>query len=129
MSASLYGVMFVKNDLAKAVALATKPSTDIAVAYPNNSFSVTGLDTLSFAPVAFSSSSTAPLRFTLKGSFTVTGTFPLSTLVAQLQDKNLAQSKAIFAAYSTIATAHATITPFWRHSFPNSADKISVIIK
>jgi hypothetical protein len=129
MRATFYGIMFKINDLVSAAAIAAKTSENISEAYPNNSFSISGLDSLVFTPSAPISGTNQPVNFTLKGSFTVTGTFPTDDIVSQLEGKNLAQSNAIFAAYSTIASAHAIITPFWRHSFPDSAAKISIIIQ
>ncbi|MEI6057870.1 MAG: hypothetical protein WCQ60_02760 [bacterium] len=129
MRATFYGIMFAKNNLVKAAALAAKPPKDVLAGYPNNQFTITGLDALTFTNPATNSVINQPFTFALKGVFTVTGTFPASDIISQLQGKTLAQSNDIFAKYSTIAGAHAILTPFWRHSFPNSPKKISIVVQ
>ncbi len=129
MRATFYAVMFKKNTLVKAAALAAKSTENIDVAYPNDSFSISGLESLTFTPTGSISDPSKPLNFTLKGTVNLTGTFPSDDIITQLEGKNLAQSNDIFAKYSTIASAHAIITPFWRHSFPDSPKKISIIIQ
>jgi hypothetical protein len=127
--ATFYGVMFKETDLAKTAAFAATPAEDLAVGYPNDSFSVSGLDSATFTPTSAVTSANQTITFTLKASLAITGIFPVADILKQLEGKTLAQSNAIFANYSTIASAHAIITPFWRHSFPASPDKIDIIIQ
>ncbi len=127
--ATFSGVMFKQNDLVKAIAQSAAPNLSLATLFPNDAFSIGGLPSLTFKSSIGSSTPTGPLTFSLKGTFSLTGTFSTGDLIQQVLGKNLAQSNAIFEKYSTIATAHAILSPFWRHSFPNSPQKVSVIIQ
>jgi hypothetical protein len=122
LQGSLYGIMFKESDLAKAIAPAQ------VAEFPPGNFVINNLESLKFVsanPVQSSGS----ISFTLSGSFGLVGTFPSDTLAQELTGVSVAQSKDIFAKYSTIISAHAIITPFWKHSFPDSLNKIIIDIQ
>lgn len=129
MRASLSGIMFKQKDLVKTIAQAGTPSILVDTSFPNNAFTTSGLSSLAFTSLTPTASSSAPFRFSLKGTFGLTGAFVVEDIINRLVGKTMAQSNAIFAGYSTIEGAHAIITPFWRHSFPDSPKKISIAIQ
>jgi hypothetical protein len=124
LKGSLYGIMFKESDLVKAIAPAQ------VAEFPPNNFVINNLDSLTFTPTnpaAFQSSDL--ISFSLSGSFGMVGTFPSIAVAKALTGLSVAQSKDVFAQYSTIMSAHAIISPFWKHSFPDSANKIIIDIQ
>ncbi len=127
--ATFYGIMFKENDLVKAIVQAALPSISMSTLFPDDAFVTPDITGLVFKKISSSTAPTGPITFSLKGTFNLTGTFSTADLIQQVLGKNLAQSNVIFEKYSTIATAHAILSPFWRTSFPDSPQKISVIIQ
>jgi hypothetical protein len=136
LKGSLYGIMFKESDLVKAIAPAQ------VAEFPPSDFIINNLESLTFTPtnpVAFqnilnsesqsNAQNSGLISFTLSGSFGMVGTFPSATIAQALAGLSVAQSKDVFAKYSTIMTAHAIISPFWKHSFPDSANKIIIDIQ
>lgn len=128
----LSGIMFKASDLVKAVAPAQ------VAEFPPGDFVINDLGSLQFVPsdpTAFKSvlynqnSTSSQISFTLSGSFGMIGTFPSDVLAQGLAGLSVPQSKDIFAQYSTIMSAHAIITPFWKHSFPDSPNKIIIVVQ
>jgi hypothetical protein len=126
----LYGIMFKASDLVKAIAPAQ------VAEFPPGDFVINNLSLLKFTPTnetAFQSildsQSSGQISFSLSGSFGLVGTFPSADVARALTGLSVAQSKDVFAKYSTIMTAHAIITPFWKHSFPDSSNKIIIDIQ
>lgn len=118
---SFYGIIFNTDALAEA----------IAPTQYNSSFNPEDLQSAIFTitnPQAFSFTNGTALNFSLKGTMNLVGIISTTTLASQLAGISLAQSNAIFKGYGAIATAHATIFPFWKHSFPSSPSRISVIV-
>jgi hypothetical protein len=121
MQASISGIIFQKTDLAEAIA----PSQY------SSSFIPEGLDTAVFTitnPQTFTTANGTVLNFSLTGNLDLVGTLSTSTLANQLAGISLAQSAAVFKGYGAIATAHATILPFWKRSFPSSPSRINIVI-
>jgi|GEM_PF-387451 hypothetical protein len=136
LKGSLYGIMFKQSDLVKAVAPAQ------VAEFPPGDFVINNLESLTFTPtnpVVFqnilnngsqsNAQNSGLISFTLSGSFGIVGTFPSTTIAQALTGLSVAQSKDVFAKYSTIMTAHAIISPFWKHSFPDSANKIIIDVQ
>ncbi len=130
LTGTLYGIIFKKMDLSKAVA------PNQTAEFPTTSLVIRGIESLNFVPTDMSAFATAlksqngaPVTFTLSGVFDLIGTFPSATVAQSLRGLSMAQSKAVFASYSTIASAHAIISPFWIHSFPGTTDKIYITVQ
>ena len=122
MQASLSGIVFNKIALAKTVAPTQYSS----------SFDPQGFESMQFTiinPQAFSYTNGAPLNFSLIGNMDLIGIVPTSTLTAQLSGLSSAGGTAVLKGYSAIGTAHVTMFPFWKHSFPSSPSRISVVIQ
>ncbi len=121
VQASFSGIIFKKTNLAQT----------IAPTQYNSSFDPQGLESAQFTinnPQSFSVTNGQPLNFSLKGTMNLVGIISTTTLTIQLAGVSLAQSVAVFKGYSTIATAHATILPFWKRSFPSSPSRINIVI-
>jgi hypothetical protein len=140
LKGTLLGIMFKENDLVKAIAPAQ------VAEFPPTNFVINNLSSLKFNPTdpaAFQNilnsqnqgngqgneQSNGTISFTLSGSFGLVGTFPTDGVAKALAGLSVAQSKDVFAKYSTIMSAHAIITPFWKHSFPDSSNKIIIDIQ
>jgi hypothetical protein len=122
MSGIFYGALLKKTDLAEA----------IAPTQYSDSYDPEGLESADFAvtnPQPFSPASAASIVFTLKGTLNLVGTFSTTTLASQLAGIALNSSQSIFKGYSTISSAHATILPFWKRSFPSSPSRINIVIQ
>jgi hypothetical protein len=121
MQASFYGIMFKKTDLAATIAPKQYTSSFTPEEIESAQFTITNPQT--FSPVTGTA-----LNFTLIGNLDLVGTFSSDQLKAQLVGISLDQSISVFKGYSAIATAHATILPFWKRSFPSSANRINIVI-
>jgi hypothetical protein len=131
---------FKKDDLDKAIL--TQVSPDIAGDLASSSVAISGTDKLQFtlaaapatstAPVAkTTASSTAPalspLHFTLDGSLNALWQYSSADLQNALAGKSKSDIPAITNAFPGIAKIQVTIRPFWKSSFPDDPQKISVV--
>ena len=123
----LYGIMFKKTDIMRNVA------PNQMAEFPANSYTLSGVESLVFTPINPSlftanlkNQSGDAISFALNGHVKITGTFQKDSLIKALSGVPVADSKAIFNRYSTIGNARAIITPFWRHTFPDSVSKITI---
>jgi hypothetical protein len=69
-----------------------------------------------------------PLSFTLKGVFRLIGTFSSKDLRENLVNKRLDEVNSVLSKYGTINSADVILRPFWRRTFPDTADRINVEI-
>ena len=135
VQATFYGAMIKQTDLAQIIA--ARAHIDLNSQFPNQSYAASGLDTAQFHLILsaqgktsaqpFSAKNGSTLSFGISGSVKIIGTVPAAELTQKLAGLSIAQSKAVFGSYGGIASAHAIITPFWKHSFPDSS-KITISI-
>ena len=122
MEGSLSAVVLQKANLAKVIS-----STQY-----NSSFDPQDLESAQFTitnPQTFSYTNGAILNFSLIGNMNLVGIVPTSTLATQLAGLSSTAGTAVLKGYSAIGTIHATMFPFWKHSFPSSASRISIVIQ
>ncbi|MFZ2763535.1 MAG: hypothetical protein WAX80_00640 [Minisyncoccia bacterium] len=123
MRANLSGVMFKKADLstnlaAKKVTLSSGELVDI-----------TNLDSLGLAfsaPVPADLLSSPEIKFSVTGQSSVVWRTDEVALKADLVGKNKRDILSILNNYPTILSATATIRPFWKSSFSDNAEDITI---
>lgn len=127
VTGTLYGIMFKKADIVRNVA------PNQLAEFPADSYTISGVESLVFTPIGsslfaanFRNQTGDTISFALNGHVKITGTFQKDSLIKALSGVPVVDSKAIFNRYSTIANARAIITPFWRHTFPDSVSKITI---
>lgn len=80
-----------------------------------------------------STSSTAygstPVTFSLAGSADLRWVVDSNALTAALAGKDQSAFQTIVNGFPSIQEARARIEPFWKHTFPNDATKIKIIVK
>ena len=128
------GAMLKRNDLARLIA--TDGGVNLSQHYANNSFTLSGLDTATYrqasstsstgTAIPFSARIGTPLSFSLTGTLNITGDYPKNEIAKALAGLTIAQSKAVFARYGAITSAHAILSPFWLRAFPASPEKIHI---
>ncbi len=120
---NLYGIMFKKSDLSTHLAL---NKTTLATGELVDITTLGSLD-LSFAGIVPSD-----LLLSNKISFSVTGEAVIVwrtdevALKTDLMGKHKREISSILNNYPTVASATATIRPFWKNSFPNDGARISM---
>lgn len=120
---NLYGIMFKKTELARELAhnkavLSTSDTVDL------NSFD--GLK------LSFSGTPPTDLLLLNKINFKVEGSAVLLwrtdevALKSDLLGRGKKEVTSILKNYPTVASADATVRPFWKRSFPKEADKVTI---
>lgn len=119
----LYGIMFKKAELARA--LATEKTQVLA----NDS-----VDLESFGNLKVSFSGTPPtdlislskISFKVEGSALLLWKTDEVALKSDLLGRGQKELTSILKNYPTVASADATLRPFWKQTFPTQADKITI---
>lgn len=120
---NLYGIMFKRSDLANALALG---KVEVAA---GESVDIPQLESLQ---VAFAGTAPADVLNVNKIDFTVTGGAELVwrtdevALKSDLAGRAKSDLTQILANYPTVESASATISPFWKSSFPDKPADITV---
>src|SRR3989344_4531012 len=119
----LYGVMFKKSDLsnflsAKKIALTKEEMLDVT-SYESLILSFAGTPPADLLPENV-------INFKVSGSATVLWRTDEVALRADLAGRHKKDVATILKNYPTIASASATVRPFWKSSLPEEADKITV---
>jgi hypothetical protein len=130
VAAAFHGILFRQHDLTHVIGENKK--VDIDVLFPDDQYIEKNINSLAFTILnqkAFASGSSTQLSFSLTGSYSVLGSIDTPALVKQIIGKSMAQGKAIFNTYRQIGEIHATISPFWRFTFPDSSNRITVTQK
>lgn len=120
--ATIHGIIFRKQDLAKAIAKKSKSA-------PSDKMDVLDADKLAFAPKAPSGDrlwEAETMSFALNGTTTVLVPVDIDKLKADLAGKPRNGLNAVLAAYPNVKNAEVVIRPFWKTKFPESTDSISV---
>jgi hypothetical protein len=119
------GIIFKESDLENTLA-----KNQIAQ-FPADNYSVNGLGSLVFAPLAGQtfSTKTTSVKFTLSGAINIVGVIDSNNIKSQLEGKPLSASNSVFSQYSSvIQSAQVSIVPFWIRTIPSSPKKISVVV-
>ncbi len=130
VTASFHGILFRQHDLTRVIGKNKK--IDIDAAFPDNQYTEKNMNSLAFTmvnPKSFSFASSTPLSFSLTGNYSAVASIDTQDLVKHLIGRSMAQGKALFNEYHAIAEIHATISPFWRFTFPDSSNRITVTQK
>src|ERR1035437_4770990 len=130
VTAHFHGILFKKHELSQAIARTKK--IDINAFFSDGQYNEKNMESLMFNITnqkTFSFTNGAPISFALSGSFRAVGFLDSSDLVKRILGKDRPQSKVIFDGYGSISEIHATISPFWRFTFPDSPNKITVTQK
>lgn len=125
MSAMVTGIIFKESDLENTLA-----KNQIAQ-FPADNYSVNGLGSLVFAPLAGQtfSTKTTSVKFTLSGAINIVGVIDANNIKSQLEGKPISASNSVFSQYSSvIQSAQVSIVPFWIRTIPSSPKRISVAI-
>jgi len=125
MSAMVTGIIFKESDLENTLA-----KNQIAQ-FPADNYSVNGLGSLVFAPLAGQtfSTKTSSVKFTLSGAINIVGVIDANNIKSQLEGKPISASNSVFSQYSSvIQSAQVSIVPFWIRTIPSSPKRISVAI-
>ncbi len=88
-----------------------------------------GIENLEFTlanKADFSASQSAPLVFSLKGIFKLVGTYPTAELTRSLAGEPVKDISTVLSTYGTITSADVVIRPFWKRSFPNKPERITI---
>lgn len=123
MRGHLYGVMFKKSDLASFLA---QKKLNIVASEP---VSIPEIGSLS---ISFASAPPSDLLSSSEVSFKVNGDTRLEwitdevALKSDLAGKGKKEIPAILNNYPTVASANATIRPFWKTSMPDKPEKIRI---
>jgi hypothetical protein len=123
LKGSLYGIMFKKSDLASALA---EDKLGVSKSEPVD---ILSLDTLTLAFSGQAPTDILPLNeitFKVSGDATVVWRTDEVALKSDLVGRNKRDIPSILKNYPTIASANATLRPFWKSSFPDDSNKISI---
>ncbi len=125
--ATLYGVIFARKDISRAIA--EKYIKDFGINGAEE-VDVPNLESLTFTP---NPAETKPwesgvLSFILTGDATVAWLFNAESFKKDLASQPRERMQTVLDAYQSIDHAKATIRPFWRSSFPDDPQQISVSI-
>lgn len=123
LKGNLYGIMFKRTDLAAALA-----QKKIGIAEGEV------IDMVSFDSLALSFAGTPPtdllplneISFKVSGASTVVWRTDEVALKSDLIGRSKNDIPTILKNYPAVASANATLRPFWKTTFPESGDKISI---
>ncbi len=121
--ATFYGIIFKKDAILKNIA--DKEMSKFNGGVINNE----GLNDLNFTIVNkkdFKPQLGTPLTFSLKGTFSLIGKYPEAELKNALAGKNVHTISTLLADYGTISSADVIIRPFWKQTFPNDVNRITI---
>lgn len=121
--ATLYGVLFKETDLARHLAAKVLTGFDGGpVRFLNASeLTLTVTDKESARPWE-----TNEFSFDMNGSGLLLWTFDENKLIQNLTGRNKEAIHTILSGYPSIDKAEAVIRPFWRTTFPNNSDQITI---
>lgn len=121
--AVFYGFLFNELEFAKHVALNTVGS------YEGEDVEIVGIENLEFKIVDKSlliPASAEAFDFTLSGSGKIVWLFDAERLKEDMAGKHRRDTQTVLSGYPAIEKAEITIRPFWKRSFPDNPDKITV---
>lgn len=118
--------MFEKDAFAKYIAAATVPG------YEQLPVRIEDTSALTFSYTSATTSSTDignlnALEFNLAGKPLIVWTFDEGKLKTDVMGKSSTALNTVLGGYPSIERGRATIRPFWKRSFPNKLDEITVI--
>lgn len=124
--ANLQIPIFKQEDFAKFIASGTIPG------YEGQSVRIDNLEDLSFSYTASTTPETniataESINFRLSGTPLIVWTFDEESLKADLLGSSRTALNTILGGYPAIERAGAVVRPFWKRTFPNKLDDISVI--
>lgn len=128
LKANLYGVMFKRSDLARELSKG-KAGISSSEIPPQERVELPSYDSLQ---ISFANTVPADLLSISEVNFKVNGNANLVWVTdeASLKSDLLGRSKrdvsAVLANYPTIASASATIRPFWKSTFPEELGKVTI---
>ncbi len=123
LKANLYGIMFKKSDLGKEL------SKNKATIGETDRVELESFDSLN---ISFAGAAPTDLVSATQINFKVSGNTKLFWLTdevalkSDLAGRPKREISAILKNYPTIFSADATVRPFWKTSFPDNAQKISI---
>lgn len=88
-----------------------------------------GLENLEFKisnTSEFNANTGTPLVFSLKGKYKLVGVYPENEVKTKLQGISIKNIGSVLSSYGTISTADVIIRPFWKKSFPDNVDRITI---
>lgn len=118
-----YAVVFNENDLARHIAEQT------VATYDGAPVRLDGVDAFSFSfndLEAVRPAADETISFSLGGSGTIVWTYDRDRLAEDVADKHRRDIEMILSGYPAIKEARIQIFPFWKRSFPRSAERIVV---
>lgn len=118
--------IFKDSDFASYLTAATVP------VYEGNPVRIENPETLEFTYTSASSTSMNlatldALDFKLSGKPQVVWTFDETRLKSDIVGKSKTALPTVLGGYPAIERAEAVVRPFWKRTFPDSADKINII--
>lgn len=120
---NLYGIMFKRSDLADTLAkskLNTESGEPVDLLLPETlQVSFAGTPPTDILP-------SSDISIKVSGSATVFWQTDEMALKSDLVGRHKRDLSSVLKNYPTIAKADATLRPFWKTSFPDEADKISI---
>jgi hypothetical protein len=122
--AVLYGVLFSESQLASFVAQNTIPG------FENVPVRLSDISTLSFNvtdPETVRPWEADSFEFTLSGNTEVIWVFDAAQLKEDLSGRAKEALQTVLSGYQGIERAEVVLRPFWKQSFPEDPEKISVV--
>ncbi len=120
----LYGIILNKNKLSKGIA------KNFIADYNGEDVTVQNLDKLKFNIInkeKFDVENSMELKFELSGPADVVWDIDKTSLVNSIVGQNKKDFNNIIMKYPSISKAKATVSPFWKKTFPKN--KSSIIVK
>lgn len=120
---NFYGVMFKKSDLARFL------TSKKAVVVQSDQVEIEDIESLDLAfagTVPADLLQVNELNFTVEGQVLAMWITNADSLKSELTGRNKNDISEILKNYPSIAQANAYIRPFWKSSFPDDADKITL---
>ncbi len=95
----------------------------------SNSFKAVGIEKIAVstkAPLKYSP--TATLSLLAVGDVTLVGDIPVENIKKDLMGTKISDLNTILKKYDSIGKASVHISPFWKNTFPNSSERIDIVL-
>jgi hypothetical protein len=124
--ATFHGLIFKTDELATLI------SAEVNGTALTDQTGLIGANNLQFALVSSGTSTDAwnasEITFSLTGTTTLVSTIDTNSLLNDLVSKPRKNLNAILTGYPSVAKAEVTMTPFWRTTFPDNPNAITVVV-
>ena len=124
LKGELFIPIFKEDDFASYIAAATVPG------YENNPVRIDDISQVQFTYAEAASStqiaSAENVAFQLRGNPRIVWTFDAAQLTADLAGAQKTALPTILGGYPSIEKAEAVVRPFWKRSFPDNTERITI---